>query len=362
MSKCVVHMQKMKMSAMGGIQSHNQRERESSKNKEIDYEKSIYNYDLVNSENLNYARAVKERIAELNLPKAVRKDAVVYCSFIISSDRDFFDCLEMDAFNQYKTEEYSECGFLEHEQKLDGLELDASKPFFQKALNFFQERYGAENVINATVHMDEHTPHMHIGIVPVTSDGKLSAKQLFTKQSLRELQTDFAETVGKEFGLERGTEGSKARHLDEVTYKLAKREEQLEEAEISLHLTNEKFLDLSDELERLKSEISANERYKSALEYRIMPLKDKIERLEDKLERLQAEPQLLMEEFVQHPSVKPTFDNYCLTARRRQQQEREERENAHKMGWDYWKKRMEQLSAEQNQHENDIPRNNDYER
>ena len=90
MSMCAVHMMKLKMSAMGGIQSHNQREHESKKNKEIDYAKSDNNYDVLLAENINYQRAVKERIAELNLKKAVRKDAVVYCSFIVSSDRDFF--------------------------------------------------------------------------------------------------------------------------------------------------------------------------------------------------------------------------------------------------------------------------------
>ena len=93
MSKCAVHMMKMKSSAMGGIQSHNQREHESTKNKDIDYEKSDRNFDLVNDESINYQRAIKERIAELNLKKAVRKDAVTYCSFIVSSDRGFFEQL-----------------------------------------------------------------------------------------------------------------------------------------------------------------------------------------------------------------------------------------------------------------------------
>ena len=85
MSYCVVHMQKMKMSALGGIQSHNQREHPSKKNHDIDYTKSRHNIDLVNYDQINYQRAVKERIEELKLGKAVRKDAVVYSSFIVSS-------------------------------------------------------------------------------------------------------------------------------------------------------------------------------------------------------------------------------------------------------------------------------------
>ena len=40
MSKCAVHMMKMKSSAMGGIQSHNQREHESTKNSGAEPKKS----------------------------------------------------------------------------------------------------------------------------------------------------------------------------------------------------------------------------------------------------------------------------------------------------------------------------------
>ena len=90
MSKCAVHMMKMKMSAMGGIQSHNQREHESRKNKDIDYSKSDQNFELINYGSINYQTEVKQRISELNLNKAVRKDAVTYCSFIVSSDNLFF--------------------------------------------------------------------------------------------------------------------------------------------------------------------------------------------------------------------------------------------------------------------------------
>ena len=248
MSKCAVHMMKMKMSAMGGIQSHNQREHESKKNKEIDYEKSKYNYDTVLQENINYNKAVKKRIAELNLKKAIRKDAVVYCSFIVSSDRDFFyklgeeihsyreigdmmnrefDYFDIDNFDIDNIAEPTPFEMMTDEYKTECIKL-ASDIFFKKATEFFQNRYGKENVINGTVHLDEATPHMHIGIVPVTNDGRLCAKEIFKQLELKQLQTDFAEQVGKEFNLERGKEGSDVKHLDEVTFKIKKREEELE--------------------------------------------------------------------------------------------------------------------------------------
>ena len=46
MSFLVLHMDKFKKEAVRGIQSHNNRERESHSNPDIDYSKSQGNYDL----------------------------------------------------------------------------------------------------------------------------------------------------------------------------------------------------------------------------------------------------------------------------------------------------------------------------
>ena len=50
-------------------------------------------------------------------------------------------------------------------------------------------------------------------------DGRLCCKQLFDKIGLKELQTDFHEVVGKRWGLQRGKEGSKAKHKSTADYK-----------------------------------------------------------------------------------------------------------------------------------------------
>ena len=78
-------------------------------------------------------------------------------------------------------------------------------------LRFMQEKYG-KNLVAFTLHQDEKTPHIHAVVVPITADGRLSAKELFNPQTLRQLQTDYAQAM-KPFGLERGTEGSRARHV-----------------------------------------------------------------------------------------------------------------------------------------------------
>ena len=53
---------------------------------------------------------------------------------------------------------------------------------------------------------------MHLNLIPIKG-GRLCAKELFNRNELTKLQTDFYEEVGKRWGLERGKEGSQAKHL-----------------------------------------------------------------------------------------------------------------------------------------------------
>ena len=76
--------------------------------------------------------------------------------------------------------------------------------------------------------MDETTPHMHLNLVPITPDGRLCSKDLFDKPKLQQLQTDFYNAVGKKYGLQRGKEGSQAKHLSTAEYKAKKIIEQAE--------------------------------------------------------------------------------------------------------------------------------------
>lgn len=139
MSYAVLHMQKFKVSSLKGIQFHNQRERESKTNPDIDKSKTYLNYDLHNKTNIDYNEKVKEIIKESVITnRAIRKDAVLMCNFIMTSDKKFFD----------------------------GLNDSERKRFFEKSYKFFKNRYGEEKIVSATVHLDEKTPHIHLSLVP----------------------------------------------------------------------------------------------------------------------------------------------------------------------------------------------------
>lgn len=86
--------------------------------------------------------------------------------------------------------------------------------YFDDALAWLRERHGADNVVYAGIHRDERTPHMYAYVVPLDPDtGRLNCRRyLGGAKALNQLQTDFAVQVGKQHGLERGIEGSKAKH------------------------------------------------------------------------------------------------------------------------------------------------------
>ena len=66
-------------------------------------------------------------------------------------------------------------------------------------------RHGAENVVYAGIHRDETTPHMYAYVVPRDPEtGRLNAKRwLGGAKALRDMQTEYAEQVGKRHGLEK---------------------------------------------------------------------------------------------------------------------------------------------------------------
>lgn len=78
------------------------------------------------------------------------------------------------------------------------------------SLDFLKKRYG-KNLLGVHVHYDESTPHMHAIVVPLTSDGRLSARDVFGENECRDYHTAYAESL-KHLGLSRGIEGSTAKH------------------------------------------------------------------------------------------------------------------------------------------------------
>lgn len=192
MSFAVVHMQKIKAPALKGIQIHHQREKESHTNPDIDDERSHENYDLVNNQDVEFRERVKEIIESQKVgTRKTRKDAVLVNELLITSDEKFF-------------------------KNLSPNERDR---FFKESFELFSERYGKQNIAYARVHLDEKTPHMHLGVVPMR-DGRLQGKNVFNRKELQWIQDSFPKKMQElGFDLQRGEKGTKREHIEMARFK-----------------------------------------------------------------------------------------------------------------------------------------------
>ena len=202
-SYLVCHMEKYHKTDIAPVEQENERdETYQASNPQIDFTRTRNNYNIIKRQR-SYTQFINDKIEALDLPTKVRKDAVLMCSFVVGSDREFFGRLSPSEQQQ----------------------------FFVDCTRFFAERYGEDNIISAVVHMDETTPHLHLNLIPI-ADGRLCAKTLFDRKELQNLQTDFHSVVGKKWNLQRGKEGSQAKHLDTAAYKLKKMSEAADQAEL----------------------------------------------------------------------------------------------------------------------------------
>lgn len=233
MSMLVARMEKMKSDNLVGCGNHNLRLTKGHSNPDIDVELSYLNYDLIGVTN-SYKVDIEKYINEnKSSSRAIRKDAVLINEWIITSDKLFFDKLSPEE----------------------------TKKYFETAVDYFADKFGRDNIRYAQVHLDERTPHMHMGIVPFTQDWKLSAKTVFGKETLKKIQDELPRYLQERgFDIERGRENSKAKHLDTAEFK-----------------------ELQKDLEKITSEVENLDKEKSAVVAEASKVKQELNDLKEKL-------------------------------------------------------------------------------
>ena len=133
------------------------------------------------------------------------------------------------------------------------------------SIEWTKNTFGAENLVSAVLHLDEKTPHIHATIVPIVTgerrkaktekptEGKrkykkknpntarLCADDIMARHKLKEYQDTYAEAMQK-YGLQRGIDGSEAKHITTQQYYR------------DLHLKNENLKENIEELQSQKTE------------------------------------------------------------------------------------------------------------
>lgn len=169
---CVMNIQKRKRNDITGIQKEATRTATDYNNR-VQPGMDALNVSLIQSN--NWMQDIQNEINRAGAK--TRSNSVVALDAIYTASGDFFKDKSTEECNQY----------------------------FRDCLQFHQKRFG--HIVSAVIHYDETTPHMHILSVPLTQDGRLSAREIIgNRANLSRMQTEFFEQVGKEYGLERGVQ------------------------------------------------------------------------------------------------------------------------------------------------------------
>lgn len=215
MAYAILRFQKHKGGASKALSAHHERTKETyASNPDIDRSRSNRNFHLV-SPRWSYEQEIKHRIQMAGCK--VRKDSVKFVDTLVTVSPEFVQ---------------------EHATEM--------QEYFERAFDFLQERIGKQNIISAVIHLDEKTPHMHLCFVPLTKDGRLSAKEILgNKKTMIQWQDDFYACMAERWQeLERGTPAveTKRKHLPVQWYKqvtaMDKKLEQMEQVLSGINVLN----------------------------------------------------------------------------------------------------------------------------
>lgn len=214
----ILRFKKYKGAAIGPIEAHNERTKEQyASNPDIDTSRSRYNFHLVQPQG-KYREEADRQIAAANC--RVRKDSVRVVEALVTASPEFFK----------------------------GKSRSEVKAYFEYALEFLKSKQDSQTFISAVVHMDEKTPHLHLCFVPLTADGRLSAKEIIgNKKRLVKWQDEFWEHMVRRYpDLERGESASQTgrEHIPPRLFKemalLTQQKERLDELLIGINPFNSK--------------------------------------------------------------------------------------------------------------------------
>ena len=193
----ILRFAKYKGPTISRIEAHNERTKEFyASNPDIKTELSKFNFHLVKPGG-KYQEEANRLIRETGCK--ARKDSVRMVETLITASPEFFA------------------------EKKPG----EIKEFFEHALEFLKTKQAEETIVSAVVHVDEKTPHMHLCFVPITADGRLSAKEIIgNKKRLTKWQDEFWSYMVKKYpDFERGESASQTgrTHIPPRLFKQAAR-------------------------------------------------------------------------------------------------------------------------------------------
>lgn len=188
------------------------------------YEDNVSDYFNKNGKEIN-SKTITEYINNYisqNVKRKIRSDSVIMCTLIITQPKEY------------------------------GTELN--QDFFDKCIDAFDKHYLHGNAISISIHQDEEgQPHCHLSFIPITKDGRLSAKDYIGIRPNKKGQepiinlNKFHEQMEQYTGYKLTSEDKIKKDLTMKEYK--KQQEELKQAK---EKNNNEIIKLQDEISKQK--------------------------------------------------------------------------------------------------------------
>ena len=204
-ANAVLRVEKINQGTETAAHNHNLRASKTKKESNVDYSKSHLNKILLGSHNT--VATINEKVEQRTNKKKLRDDANRAVEFVLSASPEHFYDFEKVGMTREEWNDLIPSNFKDNMQAYwkrvnevkDTLKHDETNKWLADAKAWMQKEFDS-NIINAVVHFDEKTPHIHMLCVPMVQ-GKLTAKDFFTPANAEKWQTSYARATGLKRGV-----------------------------------------------------------------------------------------------------------------------------------------------------------------
>lgn len=214
--------------------NHNLRASKTKQEKNIDYSSTHKNELLLGTRNT--VATINQKVEQRTNKKKLRADANRAIEFVLSASPEHFYDFAKVGMTREEWDNLTPSNFegrmSEYWDRLNEvkatLKQDKLDDWKKKTVEWVKQEFGG-NVVNLVLHLDEKTPHAHLLAVPLTKEGKLSAKDFFNPETAKRWQDDYAKATGLKRGIasDRKHEDLKAQEFQMARkrgYELGKKE------------------------------------------------------------------------------------------------------------------------------------------
>jgi len=274
---------------------HNNRKYKNNRNEQIDLSLSQYNITLVGSKNITedikefYKKEFAEVTYKYNQNQKDERRKIV----------DYLEKLSNDNKSNIAVEIIFQVGDIEDWKNINLEDKKKTVEIFKKAIPILEAK--GIKTVNASLHLDETSPHLHLIAVPVIENQKrslekqVSQKKVITKEVIKEIRSKTEKVFIEEYNriyntnkeLKKGSEIEE--HLQIEDYKDIKKvievAKKITDKEILKEKVSTDLLKVSKEIEKLEKEKIEKDNIKKNLEDEVKNIDVKNKEHKEKLDK-----------------------------------------------------------------------------